>query len=689
MSAPLRLLFLEDSPADADLAERELRREGIDFVGERVVTEEQFVRALDELEPDAILADYSLPSFDGLSALRIVRQRSPLVPFLFVTGSLGEERAVEALKEGATDYVLKDRLQRLPTALLRACRDAADARHRERAQNILGYRMRIEEIVTRFSSRYIENPAAGLDDAIHEALEQIAGFLDADRSYLFLFSAGRQSMSNTHEWCQPGVSGHRNRLQNVPVSRFPWLRERFEGHDPVRIDSVSDLPAEASAEKEEFALDQIQSLLLVPMISNGNPVGFLGLDAVRRRIAWDEDAVALLRIAGNILGSAIVRHNVEKALAQERDFVSRVLEIVANPVMVLDTGGRLVRINEAFTDLTGYTEGEALGKSFRSLLDERKVASHSGSSAILSRGHSLGRESSIRTKQGEERLLLWRAGKIRSGNEEYVVISGVDLTELGRAERERLRLQTQLDQVQRIESLGRLAATMTHEFNNVLMGIAPNIELVNRLGSDDLRIQRAVELIRNSVRRGTKITSEILRFTRPLQPALRPIRVAEWLAALSEEMRATLGPGVDLQIRLDEPDLSLRADPVLLEQVIINLLLNARDAMEGPGRIELSAERPRRSNFSFGVVPGAHRFVHLAVVDEGRGIPDELRERIFEPLFTTKRTGTGLGLAVSHQIIRAHGGHVFVESRVGEGTGFHLFLPIGREEIAPEDQPAD
>ena len=134
MSDQLKILFLEDVSADAELELRELQRGGVDCVTQRVETKEAFVRALDEFEPDVILSDFSLPTFDGLSALEFAQEQQPDTPFLFVSGTIGEERAIEALKHGATDYVLKTNLKRLVPAVRRALQDAEERAARRRAE---------------------------------------------------------------------------------------------------------------------------------------------------------------------------------------------------------------------------------------------------------------------------------------------------------------------------------------------------------------------------------------------------------------------------------------------------------------------------------------------------------------------------------------------------------------------------
>lgn len=144
MEQTLRILILEDVPTDAELIERELRRAGIKFAAQRVDTREDFIRALEAPTPDLILADYKLPAFDGLQALAIARERVPHVPFIFVTGAMGEEFAIETMVQGATDYVLKDRLSKLVPAVERACKEARELVQRRHAEDAL--RQRLDEV---------------------------------------------------------------------------------------------------------------------------------------------------------------------------------------------------------------------------------------------------------------------------------------------------------------------------------------------------------------------------------------------------------------------------------------------------------------------------------------------------------------------------------------------------------------
>jgi len=219
----------------------------------------------------------------------------------------------------------------------------------------------------------------------------------------------------------------------------------------------------------------------------------------------------------------------------------------------------------------------------------------------------------------------------------------------------------QTDEAQELQR-ARLAATMAHEFNNVLMGIDTFVEVLRRRNVDE-RSRDALAHIQQSVNRGRRISSEILRFTRAPKPVLAVIDVKSWLLEFLPEAKALTNGRATVS---GEAGLTVRGDVSQLNQVLANLVLNARDASADDAPIAIHAGRDGESGM-----------LDLQVVDRGTGIPDELRERIFEPLFTTKRSGTGLGLAVVHQVISAHGGSVRVETKVGEGTAFHLLLPLG------------
>jgi two-component system cell cycle sensor histidine kinase/response regulator CckA len=285
----------------------------------------------------------------------------------------------------------------------------------------------------------------------------------------------------------------------------------------------------------------------------------------------------------------------------------------------------------------------------------------------------------VRRPDGEWISLEVTAKRARDENgEELIIVNCRDASE-------RVLLQQQLEQAERLASLGRLASTVSHEFNNVLMGIQPFLYVLQRHARNDEYVQNIVGKIETSVRRGKQITAQITRFMKADEPVLESIRISDWITELLPEIQGVLG---NADIALDfSCDAVIAGDRKQLTQVIANLAANARDAFGSQrGRFVITCREEASRRFSFGVVDEPERYVHIVVSDSGSGIAPEVLPRIFEPLFSTKRErGTGLGLTVVHQIIEKHHGKIFVESSAGKGTTLHLFLPkaLSRTVTAP------
>ena len=229
----------------------------------------------------------------------------------------------------------------------------------------------------------------------------------------------------------------------------------------------------------------------------------------------------------------------------------------------------------------------------------------------------------------------------------------------------------------RLASLGRLAATMAHEFNNVLMAIQPFVELISR-GATPAMTEKALKHIALAIQRGRRITAEVLQMANPAEPSVKSVDVGAWMRSTEFDLRALLPANVALRIEIDDGGEPLYAgmDISQMNQVLQNLVANGKDAMADGGLIVVSTARCYSwSTFVFATLPTPDRFVQLTVADTGGGMDAATLDKIFEPLFTTKRSGTGLGLVVVQQIVQRHGGTVSVESSVGGGTRFHLFLP--------------
>jgi PAS domain S-box-containing protein len=292
---------------------------------------------------------------------------------------------------------------------------------------------------------------------------------------------------------------------------------------------------------------------------------------------------------------------------------------------------------------------------------------------------------------------LWvevnEAPVVQDGEVIAIVGALTDITERKQAEEARGRLEAQLRNSQRLEAVGRLAGGVAHDFNNLLTAIQGYAELLQERWVGDSQSLDELAEIRRAAGRAASLTNQLLAFSRRqvLEPKVLDLNVV--VTDLQNMLQRLIGEDVDLVIRRHPGIGRVLADPGQLEQVLLNLVVNARDAMPRGGRLLIEtvdvevdeADQARRR------IVGPGRYAMLAVSDTGHGIPPEIREHLFEPFFTTKEQGkgTGLGLATVYGIVKQSGGYVFVYSEPGEGTTFKIYLPLTDRPYVPGGEARD
>jgi two-component system, cell cycle sensor histidine kinase and response regulator CckA len=358
----------------------------------------------------------------------------------------------------------------------------------------------------------------------------------------------------------------------------------------------------------------------------------------------------------------------------EREQLARNLELVLEStfegICSIDPGGVCTLVNTAACQMLGFSREEILGQNFHELVHVADGAGdgvHCLFDSVLSGGErDTTSDTFLRRKDGTSfPAELSAAPMILNGDVTGVVVSFTDLTE-------RQAMEQELERASRLSALGRMAATIAHEFNNVLMGIQPFAEIILRTAADP-SAEKAGRQILKSVQRGRRVTGEVLRFTKQPEPVRRPIEVGRMMDGVMAEVREIMP--TDIAVRCEcEDSLVIDGDEDQLVQVLVNLAANARDAMEGfEGQFSISCSSDALDCSRCQVVePG---FLYLVVRDSGCGIPKEALDHLFEPFFTTKRKGTGLGLPLAYQVVAAHGGQIHIDSTEGEGTTIHILLP--------------
>jgi len=378
------------------------------------------------------------------------------------------------------------------------------------------------------------------------------------------------------------------------------------------------------------------------------------------------------------------RKRTEETLRESQEMFQKAFQ--ASPdTMVLHSlsEGRHMDVNESFLRLIGYRREELVGRTAMDLGLWWDLAQGNEYLRVLrEQGRVRDLEICVRTKSGEARTLLLSAEVIEIAGQDCVVAIGKDISERKQAEQERMRLEEQLRQAQKIEAVGRLAGGVAHDFNNILMVINGYVQLVLRKLSPRHPLRQNLNEIRKAGERAASLTGQLLAFSRRQILVPRILDLNKVVADTKEMLRRVIGEDVELVIRQGHKLAKVLADPGQIAQVLVNLAVNARDAMPGGGRLTVETGNVDLREAETGDLPGAAPgpYVMLAVSDTGVGISKEVMEHMFEPFFTTREQGkgTGLGLSMVYGVVKQSGGYVLVQSEPGQGSAFRIYLPCAQ-----------
>jgi PAS domain S-box-containing protein len=507
----LNILILEDSPSDAKLIERELREAKLSFTSKRVDDREDFINELLSSPPDLILSDYSMPLFDGMTALRLLKQYRPEIPFIVVTGAINEETAVACIKAGAEDYVLKSHLGRLGPAVQSAIQKK---------------------------------------QAMQEKLKAEDALLESERRYRRLF-----------ESAQEGIL-----LLDVETGT----------------------------------------------LSDANPFSLNLIGAAKNDV-----------LGKNLLDAGFV----------------------ADPLLFQQIQNQL-RIGER-ANFEGLT---------------------------------------LSSKDGRTIDIEMICNRYLMDNKSVIQCNIRDVTQRKRTEEEKDKIQAQLFQSQKMEAIGAVVGGVAHDFNNLMTAIQISTDLAMMRIDDSHDLYREFKEIRNSALRASGLIRQLLLFSRKHPMEFRTLNLNLIVDNLLRMLHRLIGEDIQILSELGSELQPVRADASNMEQVIMNLVLNARDAMPAGGTLVIKTQNigitVQDSRRLSNIKPGP--YVCLSVSDTGIGMNSETMEHLFEPFFTTKAPGkgTGLGLSVVYGIVKQHEGAIHVQSVPMKGTTFSVYLPASQDQDA-------
>ncbi|MBN8757693.1 MULTISPECIES: response regulator [Variovorax] len=694
---PPGILILEDSRFDVELLLEALSR-ALPAATTHVVRDERgFVEALNGGGFSLILSDYELPGFSGAHALEVARRLAPETPFVFVSGVIGEDNAVELLKSGATDYVSKGRLARLPVVLERALKESDDRRAKALAERRLNAanaaimeaearRLALMELGDRI--RDMDEPG----DIAYAASEMLGRRLAVDRAGYGLVDTAAETIAITRDWTAPGVAS---------LAGLLHFRDYGSYIDDLRCGvtvAFDDARVDPRTRDTAAALEAITARAAVnmPLTERGGLVGLLYLNHGQVR-PWLADELDFIREVGDRVRSAIARREAQielKAFAEslERQVEARTYErdrtwaLSQDLLGVANAQGYFVSVNPAWETVLGWSADEIRALPFRTLVHADDLALTEAELQRLTLGErTTGFENRYRMKSGGYRWLSWTAVPDNG----LLYAAARDITEQKERAAELDTAREQLRQSQKLEAVGQLTGGLAHDFNNLLAAISGSLELMRRRGLDGkpADMERYVGVAQGAVKRAASLTHRLLAFSRRQTLEPKPLNANRLVTEMEELLRRTLGPQIALETVAAVGLWNVHADPGQLENALLNLCINARDAMPEGGTLVIeTANRWIDARTARGRDLPMGQYVSLTVSDNGVGMPPEVVARAFDPFFTTKPIGmgTGLGLSMIYGFAKQSGGQVRIYSEVGKGTSVSIYLPRHdmQEEVA-------
>lgn len=618
MRTPLNVLILEDREDDAELQIHELRRAGYDPMWSRVETEKEF-RASLRPALDVILADFQLPDFDALRALDILNEYGRDIPFIIVTGALGDETAVECLNRGAADYLLKDRLARLGQAVGKAIKER-------------DYRLEKQE-----SSRIIRT---------------------AEKKYRSIFENAEEGIFQT-------ACDGRFLVANPTTARI------------LGYDTPADLIGNLVDLQNRFHVDPAKRAELLETLEKHRAVRGFEARVYRKdgTIIWVSiSARAIQNRDGEITHyeSTMQEISQRKEAEQQIRDQANLLNLAHDAIVVRDMDDTIRYWNRSAERLHGIASEDAIGTKIISQIYQDKAAVFNAKEQLLKTGDWQG-ELRLARREGIKRIAdsSWTLVRNDANTPKAVLVIDTDITD-------RKELEQQVLRSQRMESIGTLASGIAHDLNNILTPILASTALL-RADLSDEAFERTLGTIENSAQRGAEIVKQVLTFARGADGDRIPTEVSPLANEVVEIASKTFPKSIDIRTAVSEDLRLIVGDPTQIQQMLVNLCINARDAMPDGGiltigaeNVELEADEPR---LNVRAEPGP--YVELSVRDTGTGIPNAIQDKIFDPFFTTKQPGqgTGLGLSSLVGILKGHQGAVAVDTQPGKGSCFRLYLP--------------
>lgn len=643
----LRILIVEDLEDDAMLLAEELRSGGYAPEWERVQTMSEMRAALENREWDIILADYSMPGFSGLEALALAQEKECDLPFILVSATVDDRTAVEAMRRGAHDYIMKDNLARLLPAVGRELREAEMRRARRIAEAALNEMLRNSAEIVR---------------AIPSGLF-IYQYEPPDR--LILLSGNPEAERLTGVKVEEWIGKEFNSIW--PEAHATGVTEAF-----LNVARTGETFEDEDLQYRDNRVERAYRTKVFPMAQNKLGVAFDDITERKRseealHNALDESRRRAAEMSA-LLGS------LENSEKRYRDLYEDA------PIAYFSIGaedGSILACNAAAVELLGYDRETLMGTKIWDVYADTKNGRSKAQEVFagLIEGETVRDvELQMENSKGEN---IWVSLSIEPVTDRFGRL--VECRSMAMDISERKKLEAQFFRAQKMESMGTLAGGVAHDFNNLLGGILGYASFMKAKMEKDHPFFNYIDTIEKSATRAARLTSQLLGFARDGSDN-GPIDANEIVEETLGILGSTIDKSIEIRTNLLKHLPTVDADSGQLQQALLNLCVNARDAMAGGGELHITTDIETITEDYVENHKGAREgsYVTISVTDTGTGMDKDTLNRIFEPFFTTKEEGkgTGLGLAMVYGVVKNHGGFVYVYSEPKIGSTFKMHLPI-------------
>jgi len=442
----------------------------------------------------------------------------------------------------------------------------------------------------------------------------------------------------------------------------------------------------------------LRSMISVPLISRDRGIGALHVRSKKTKAYTDHDLSLAERIADQIAGAVAnaqlfsEHERAEKALRESTERYRNILDNIEEGYYEVDLRGNFTFFSDSLCKILGYSREELMGMDYRKYMDKETAQMvYQTFNQVYTTGEpNRGVNWEVIRKDGTKRIHESSVSLIKDAKGEPVWFRGIvrDVTERKKAEEEKRSLEEQLRQSQKMEAIGRLAGGIAHDFNNFLTVMRGHSQLALMELKKGDRFKESFEAIENATTKSANLVRQLLAFSRRQVMEMIVLDLNTLLKDLEKMLRRIIGEDVEL-LTVSADDLGrVKADPGQIEQVVLNLVVNARDAMPSGGKLTIETANVELDetyvHSHVAVTPG--RYVMLSVSDTGVGMTPEVKKQVFDPFFTTKKKGkgTGLGLATAYGIVKQSGGNIWIYSEPGQGATFKIYLPRVEEPLTEE-----